>query len=292
MRLLHLTDLHVESTSYAEAWRHTGAIGAAYLWSRRRQYDHGVRQQLVAAARATRPDAMVVTGDLTSQNLPGEFTRARELLAEALHEVPSLVIAGNHDVSTPEPAARRPFSAVFAPWLHLVDGDYPARLDVGTTSLIALDAVLPPRFDASGRVPDPQLQRLRSLLDGRELQGRQVVLCLHHPLFGLDGRVYRERRHGLHNVDSLLSLLQTVSQPPQLVLHGHLHEARHHRLSCGRHTVHVLNPGAGCHAGRRGPPARFAVYDIGPQGVRIEHWRQSGADFISEEVLHVETCAL
>lgn len=288
MRLVHLTDLHVESTSYREAWRHTGALGAAYLWRCRHRHDHGVRERLVQAALALKPDAVVVTGDLTAQNLPGEFERARELLAPLLHAVPTLVLAGNHDVSTPGPVAGRPFSAVFGPWLHLYGGDYPARLDVGRTTLLAIDGVLPPRFDASGQVPAPALQRLRRLLDGGTLRGREVVLCLHHPLLGPDGAVYRERRHALRNADEVIALLQGVAQPPRLVLHGHLHAGARHRLACGSRHVHLLNPGAGCGAGRRGPGARFAHYELGARFLRIDTWRQSGADFVLESSHDVE----
>jgi 3',5'-cyclic AMP phosphodiesterase CpdA len=53
---------------------------------------------LLVALEAARPDAIVVSGDLTQRARKGQFRKAR-LFMDALPRVPTLVVPGNHDVS-------------------------------------------------------------------------------------------------------------------------------------------------------------------------------------------------
>src|SRR3989441_12441565 len=46
-----------------------------------------------------RPDAVVITGDLSQRARHGEFQRARALVQTAARTAPVLVIPGNHDVA-------------------------------------------------------------------------------------------------------------------------------------------------------------------------------------------------
>jgi len=53
---------------------------------------------LLSALAEAKPDAIVVSGDLTQRARKGQFRKARAFLAE-LPKVPTLVVPGNHDVS-------------------------------------------------------------------------------------------------------------------------------------------------------------------------------------------------
>ncbi|SFS00599.1 3',5'-cyclic AMP phosphodiesterase CpdA [Granulicella pectinivorans] len=53
---------------------------------------------LLLALAEAKPDAIVVSGDLTQRARKGQFRKARAFLAE-LPKVPTLIVPGNHDVS-------------------------------------------------------------------------------------------------------------------------------------------------------------------------------------------------
>ncbi|WP_431299612.1 metallophosphoesterase family protein [Tabrizicola sp. BL-A-41-H6] len=101
-RLLHISDLHF------------GAV------------DAGLCEPLLALAEALRPDAVIVSGDLTQRAQVDEFRAAADYLAQ--FAVPVLAVPGNHDAPlvnlaerllTPFRRYRRHFSDLVEPKLTL-----------------------------------------------------------------------------------------------------------------------------------------------------------------------------
>lgn len=60
------------------------------------QFQEHVFEQVVQEINALKPDAIIVTGDLTNEGLEKEYEKAKKLLAR-LHTKKLLTISGNHD---------------------------------------------------------------------------------------------------------------------------------------------------------------------------------------------------
>lgn len=163
------------------------------------------------AALDTRPDAVVMTGDLTDCGLPEEYALLRDILAGL--PVPFFLVPGNHD--RPENLYRA-FADVWP------DSDDPQRMqyvvDVGEVRLIALNSVMAgkPWGELGG-------ERLR-WLDARlsEAPGRPTMIFMHHPPFAT-GMVPMDRI-GCRDGDRLGEVIRRNPQV-QRVLCGHLHRS-------------------------------------------------------------------
>lgn len=167
-------------------------------------------ETVIAAVRSlpNRPDAVLVSGDLTDDGAPAGYEIARKILA--LLNVPVHVIPGNHD-------DRARLREVFAlPGA----GDEPVNysVDVGELRLVAFDSIVPGQDP--GDFPPEQLRWL-----DRELAAEPeapTLLALHHPPLAT----------GIPEWDQINllapqreALAEVVSRHPQLraIVGGHLH---------------------------------------------------------------------
>jgi 3',5'-cyclic AMP phosphodiesterase CpdA len=155
--LIQISDPHVEPEGTPSRYRaDTGAtLGRALA---------------VIEASGLRPDALVLTGDLTERATPAEYRRVRALVAPVAERLGARVayVAGNHDI----PAVLR---------RELLDepGDGPLDhvLRVGGLRIVVLDSSVPDR--AYGELTAEQLDWLRTQLAEPAPDG--TVLALHHP---------------------------------------------------------------------------------------------------------------
>lgn len=191
--LVHLSDPHIGATwagdDPAGGWQ--AAIDAV--------------QQL-----PDRPDAVIVTGDLTDSAASAEYAVVKSAL-EAL-EVPAYVLPGNHD-------DRAGLRAQFG-----LPGraDDPVRYtaDLGALRLILLDTTHPGHAD--GELAAPQLDWLESELAAEPDQA--TFVAMHHPPFATGMPAWDaiglapSERADLGNV---------VTRHPQVlrILSGHVHRA-------------------------------------------------------------------
>ncbi len=118
-----------------------------------------------------RPDAIVLSGDLTDAGAPDAYERLREAIVPVAQELGSAIVwgIGNHD----ERAAFRH---------HLLPGEATnepvnVTLDVDGLRIISLDSTIPAAHH--GQVDDAQLDWLRAILATKSEHGS--VLVLHHP---------------------------------------------------------------------------------------------------------------
>ena len=79
--------------------------------------------------RATRPDHIAVTGDVTQLGLPGEFQEARQWLNHLGRPSQVTVIPGNHDTYIAEPR-----SQTLDLWREYMASDEGTDIAFGTTS--------------------------------------------------------------------------------------------------------------------------------------------------------------
>jgi 3',5'-cyclic-AMP phosphodiesterase len=178
---------------------------------------YGVSDTNMFAERAIRsllafnskPDALVVTGDLTDRSDPREYAVGRELLSRL--DMPVYVIPGNHDTSDDMRRELSDFPGVS----ESSTGKIFYSADIGSVRLIALDTHLP--GSPCGEVGQEQLTWLDAKL--REDQ-RPTLIALHHPP-ALSGIQHMDNI-GLTDAPALAEVVAPHAQVERFLC-GHLH---------------------------------------------------------------------
>lgn len=263
MRFLHCSDVHITEDYFALplrklGWRRWLALAELTVGGRAKAYSQAQRTLATIAgdARSQGADHFILSGDLTAYALEGEFRAARAALGP-LGQDPRrcTVIPGNHDVFTPGSARSGRFALHFG---HLLESDLPEYRREGAFPFVRLvgegaavvglcSARVPLTPGLSyGVIGDAQLEGLAALLADSRLDGRAILVVVHHaPLTHL-GRADRWS-HGLRDAEKLLALLPG---PRFAVLHGHIHQRYHHPATAGR--PHIFGAGSSTQAGREG----------------------------------------
>lgn len=212
MLIAQISDMHV----LGEGWVAFGSIDT-----------NGALSRAVAAINAMvpRPDAVLVTGDMTNDGTEDQYPALRDRL-DAL-TVPYFPILGNHDGRE---AARATFADLpFVP----KEGDFCYRVDLGGISIVALDSHVPGA--AGGEIGKSQLAWLDAELT--DIGDLPSIVMLHHPPFEtgiafMDGSV----------LDDSAALAEVIARYPTVerVLCGHLHRPIQKRFAG---TIAMTAPG-------------------------------------------------
>jgi 3',5'-cyclic AMP phosphodiesterase CpdA len=206
------------------------------------------------AALQPRPDAVLITGDLTNDGDAGVWAALTKALA--LLDAPVYPLPGNHD-------DRELMRRAFAPL-----GLFPARgplcfaVELGPLRLIGLDSLLP--GEPAGELGAEQLAWLDARL--REAPQTPALVALHHPPFAT----------GIDHMDAMMladaaALTAVIGRHPQVerVLCGHVHRSVQCRFAG---TIAQIAPGV-AHAVQlalSGEPARWIME---PPGILLHEWR-------------------
>lgn len=156
-----------------------------------------------------RPDAVVLTGDLTDKSDPREYALARSLLARL--KMPVYLIPGNHDGS----ADMRREMSNFPGMNGDVSGKLCYTADIGDLRLIALDTHVP--GSPLGTLGTPQLTWLSDRLAEDD---RPTLVALHHPPV-LTGIGHMDAI-GLTDKEALADVIGPHAHVERLLC-GHLH---------------------------------------------------------------------
>jgi len=155
-----------------------------------------------------RPDALLVSGDLTDNGTPAAYRRVRELLAPL--GLDPHVLPGNHDL-------RAPLRAEFG---LPGEGDEPVShaVDLGPLRLICLDSTVPGA--EGGALDGGRIEWLDAAL--AEEREKPTVVALHHP--PLRTEIPTFERIGLAP-ESREALAAVLDRHPQVVriVAGHVH---------------------------------------------------------------------
>jgi 3',5'-cyclic AMP phosphodiesterase CpdA len=213
-----------------------------------------------------RPDAVLITGDLTNDGDDAVWAELMSALGRL--EAPIWPLPGNHD-------DRELMRAAFAGL-----GLFPERgplcfaADLGPLRLIGLDSLVP--GDPAGRLGPEQLAWLDARLG--EAPDTPAMVALHHPPFAT----------GIDHMDAMMledadALAEVIGRHPQVarVLCGHVHRTVQCRFAG---TLGLIAPGT-AHAVQlalAGEPSRWIME---PPGVLLHEWRDgrglvSHVDFI------------
>lgn len=228
-RLAHISDIHIAASGFAMRWqdwmtKRTASWINLRLLGRGRRFRFADRVMQVwreeIASRGV--ERIIFSGDATAMGFLSELERAAHLIGVD-KEIPGIAVPGNHDYGTRKAAASGDFERVFRPWLQgeRIDAEtYPFAQKVGDVWLVALNSAKGNFWfwDASGRVGETQLERLRRLL--AELPPGPRIIVTHYPLYLASGRPERHAR-------SLRDATQVVKVAAEggvkLWLHGHRH---------------------------------------------------------------------
>ena len=157
-----------------------------------------------------RPDALLVSGDLTDNGTPEEYQRVRELLAPL--DLQPHVLPGNHDLRGP---LREAFGLPG-------DGEEPVSyaVDLGPLRLVCLDSTIPGA--EGGSLDGGRIEWLDATLAADP--GTPTVVALHHP--PLRTEIPTFERIGLAP-ESMEALAAVVSSHPQVmrIVAGHVHRS-------------------------------------------------------------------
>ncbi|MES0808700.1 phosphodiesterase [Roseibium sp. SCPC15] len=160
-------------------------------------------------SQTPKPDAIVLTGDLTDRSDPREYAVARELLSQL--DMPVFLVPGNHDSSEGMRREMRDFPGIS----ETTAGKIHYTADIGEVQLVALDTHLLGR--PQGEVGEDQL---RWLQDALSKNTRPTLIALHHPP-ALSGIVHMDNM-GLLDADALAEVIAPYDHVERLVC-GHLH---------------------------------------------------------------------
>ena len=229
--LAHLSDFHLSSQHGVKVRDLLNKRIFGYLkWRLHRGSEHslGVLEALIGDVHRTKPDHIVVTGDLTHLALPAEFIHIRNILHSIGSPSKITVIPGNHDAYV-----RTGWNSTLGLLADYMVSDRSSPSGQGETNsheifpslrireFVALVGVSTARpcglFLAVGTVGELQLRQLERILAETGRQRLFRIVLLHHP--PLPGMISYRRR--LTDSEALRLIL--ARQGVELVLHGHAH---------------------------------------------------------------------
>jgi 3',5'-cyclic AMP phosphodiesterase CpdA len=263
MRFLHCSDVHITEDYFALplrklGWRRWLALAELTVGGRAKAYRHaqGTLATIAREAQARGVDHFILSGDLTAYALEGEFRAARAALGPLASEPRRCtVIPGNHDVFTPGSQRSGRFAQHFGALLesdlpeYRREGAFPfVRLVGEGAAVVGLCSARVPATPglSYGVIGEAQLEGLAALLLDSRLEGRAVLVAVHHAPLTHEGRLDRWS-HGLRDAEQLLRLLPG---PRFAVLHGHIHRRYHHPATADR--PHLFGAGSSTQAGHEG----------------------------------------
>ncbi|RQR54514.1 phosphodiesterase [Burkholderia sp. Bp9126] len=234
MLLAHISDLHIKRPGMLAYRRVDTAAALARCIAR-------------LNALEPRPDAVLVTGDLTDFGDDDEYRHLRALLAPL--EIPYYLMVGNHD-------DRAALHRAFAERAEWRDGEFVQyAFDVGAVRVLALDSQVP--GTSVGDLCDARLAWLAAQLDAA--RERPVIVALHHPPFA----------SGIGHMDAL-RLAPAAAAKLDALLRGHPNVER---VLCGHVHRTMFARFGGTIASAVPAPAHQVAFDLrdgGPSAFRLE----------------------
>ena len=200
-----------------------------------------------ACVRDEKPDAVIMTGDLTMRAKTKEFDDGGKWLMSL--GVPVTVEVGNHDL----PYYWDPLRRLFDPYSRYAAAEklIEKPLDLAGVSIVPLKTTARAQWRwnwSKGYVSDGALGRALDLL--REVpKGNLVFIAAHHPLIEAGTRGTARTRHGREALEAL------ADAGAHAVLTGHVHDPFDIPFERGDWTVRLIGAGTLSKRIRTSPPA-------------------------------------
>jgi len=235
IRLFHVSDVHFGAED-----------PAAIAWFSARVADE-------------KPDAVIMTGDLTMRALPREFEQGGDWLRSL--NVPVTLEVGNHDI----PYYWDPLRRLLAPYSRYaaVEKMIEKPLEIAGISIVPLKTTARAQWRwnwSKGRVSPGSLSRALAMIEEAPA-GNLILIAAHHPLIEGPTTGTARTRHG----DSALTALAKAGA--HAVLSGHVHDPFDVPVERAGRTLRMI--GAGTLSKRvRGTPPAFNELRV--EGGRLE----------------------
>ena len=222
-------------------------------------------ERALRAVAAWRPDAVIITGDLTDCGLPAEYALLRGML-ERLIRCPVHVIPGNHD--------RRENLLAGLEGVPHQNGFIQYAADAGPVRLVMLDTVVPGA--GHGSLDGGRLEWLdRTLAAAPE---RPTLIGMHHPPF-LCGIGHMDAIN-LHGSEAFAAVIARHKQVRRIVC-GH-----HHRPVVAQvaQAIATISPSVAHQVELDLTPNASGAFVMEPPAFQIHSWSE-GAGFVSHTAL-------
>ena len=278
MKIVHLSDIHVWKYSRNPIrWWGKRAIGMAELLTgRARQFRLERLVEVVEQARRLEPDHVLISGDLTTTALRGEFDQARRALEPLLGDADKVtVIPGNHDRYTSHSVRTKAFERVFGKFAPSITYPWLRELD-DRTAILGLDATRS-HLSATGRLPEAQFRAARELVASNSGTFRRLIVACHYPVVAPEEYRAELRKKRLVNGAEVAEWLRGLA--PHLYCCGHVHAAWAFRPEEIPNQL-CVNAGAPLlrdPTGRR--PPGFLELDVTEHTVSVGHHAWSGTEW-------------
>lgn len=212
-----------------------------------------------------RPDAVLVTGDLTNDGEPEAYAAIRPILGKL--PMPVFVIPGNHDdreamlvlADVAELGAGQPFRQFAA--------------DLGQLRLVALDSLVPGK--AHGEICEARLAWLESELAASG--DRLLLLMVHHPP-GETGIGHMDRI-GLRPTPAFEALIRRHADRIERIVCGHVHRSIFYRWQGAPVSI---GPGV-AHQVRLDLAEAEPAFVMEPPSFHLHRWSE-GAGLLTHQV--------
>ena len=223
------------------------------------------------ASTPARPDATVITGDLTESGTPDEYKNFAALVRQFLPG-PVYVIPGNHDHRANLREALADFPGVTADpfYVQYAIDDHPVRL-------IMLDTLVPSA--SYGELRAEQLVWLDTVL-GR-VPDKPTIVGMHHPPFAC-GIVHMDKI-ALRNADEFATVIARHRQVVRVIC-GH-----HHRpiFTQFANTIASIGPSVAHQVELSFDPADRGALNFEPPAYHLHRW--TAADGLVTHMAYVES---
>jgi len=231
VKLCHFSDIHLTAKPMGwsardvmgkrvTGWFNLTALGRGHRFKHAPTVAEVLRHDL-----ATRGyDHLVFSGDATMLGFESEMKLAANALGVGDESLPPCIaVPGNHDVYVGRAEKKRVFEGCFGPWQQgqrVGDSHYPFARKIGHVWLIAVNSARANFWptDASGKVGEPQLARLRELTASLD-PGPRIVVS-HYPIL-MPSRKPEPRFHRLRDWKRVRDVAAECGV--SLWLHGHKH---------------------------------------------------------------------
>ena len=226
---------------------------------------------------AEKPDAVIMTGDLTMRATKREFQAGGEWLQSL--GVPVTVEVGNHDI----PYYWDPFRRFFAPYQRYaaVERMIEKPLDLPGVTVVPLKTTARAQWRwnwSKGRVSSGSLRRALALI-AQAPKDHLILVAAHHPLIEGGTKGTAKTRNG----DEALS--QLAAAGAHAVLSGHVHDPFDVPIDRNGWIIRMIGAGTLSKRTRKTPPA-FNELRIEGQGIEtlVRRFGETAPHVITEDM--------
>lgn len=224
MRIALIGDIHTFSLRlHPRRMLSRRIMGQSNLWLNRRfRFNHGLLDAVFEKVRETKPDLVLLSGDVTTTSLEDEFLDIERYLRPLSEEYRTILVPGNHDRYTFRSAKARRIEQML---YGILPDEFPHFESLTRRwRLLALDAATPGFVLSRGALGPTQMQGAQERLSKLTSLDGLVVLC-HYPV-ALPAGIPSSWAHALAEERTLRQLLS--ESPARVVfLHGHIHRPWH-----------------------------------------------------------------